>query len=759
MGRNRNSHWGNRKEKGFKLRRNQLFGPYGIGSIMPCPDGGSLMISGLDAFPTSAMQTVEDQRLAKHIGVSRLLSPPDGGAVPASRFPRWVYCPTCHTMQECKPAQKSPGKCTNNLCKDYQRRDLIPERFIVVCPEGHIDDFPIMEWVHRGPVPDRNHIIKRTTKGGTASLSDIEYKCITCGEKRSLAGATRKGALAEVGYCCKGSQPWLWRTDPEGCKADPESMMVVQRGGTNVWYPDVFNSIYIPDGKDPRLASIVHEKLDRLKEMDDDGKLDAFVSGLADNRNYSEEAIKEVYYDLVSGECRSEMTDCDYKQEEYRTLTLGKLKQKGVFDEVVIDANDYDSTYIKHIADCIGLVYTLRETRALVGFSRLYPDKNEGLSYRKRREQLSAQHKDWTLGIQSIGEGVFIKFKKEVLENWLSNPMVAERFAHMQKHYDEHCIRSSQDKGTLNPLYVLIHTFSHVFILALSKECGYSAASVRERIYCDKTIDENDRHEEMLGLLVYTASSDSEGSLGGLVRAGRPGRLEKIISSAIASASWCSSDPVCIESQGQGPESCNLAACYNCALVPETSCENGNKLLDRGLLVGTLKEKSVGLLSEPTCSIENRSSLHHNANKHSEGVQANNDSSQPDRSPLIDIFPVLDEGYDMSQEGFDAACDRAYEECTSQDEKVFIEKILDVGNGAGVEAPMYLVPFQSADGDIQLDSVLVWSSAKIAIFVGEAANDLLSIAGADSKTKEDWKLLTAYGSTEPADIVKMIVGI
>ncbi|MDC4713408.1 hypothetical protein NQ806_12855, partial [Acinetobacter baumannii] len=92
------------------------------------------------------------------------------------------------------------------------------------------------------------------------------------------------------------------------------------------------------------------------------------------------------------------------------------------------------------------------------------------------------------------------------------------------------------------------------------------------------------------GLLIYTASGDSEGSLGGLVRMAKQGTLELIIRKAIESSNWCSSDPICREvgnNGGQGPNGMNLAACHNCALLPETSCECFNSLLDRGTITST----------------------------------------------------------------------------------------------------------------------------------------------------------------------------
>ena len=49
---------------------------------------------------------------------------------------------------------------------------------------------------------------------------------------------------------------------------------------------------------------------------------------------------------------------------------------------------------------------------------------------------------------------------------------------------------------------------------------------------------------------------------------------------------------------GQGPESCNLAACHGCALVPETSCEEFNRFLDRGLVIGTFDDSTLGYFSD-----------------------------------------------------------------------------------------------------------------------------------------------------------------
>ena len=129
----------------------------------------------------------------------------------------------------------------------------------------------------------------------------------------------------------------------------------------------------------------------------------------------------------------------------------------------------------------------------------------------------------------------------------------------------------------VSPGFVVLHTLAHLLIKRLSFEAGYGASSIRERIYSSPEGSE----QEMAGLLLYTAAGDADGTLGGLVALGRAGNLERVLAGVIEEARWCGSDPICMESRGQGPASLNLAACHACALVAETSCEFQNRMLDR----------------------------------------------------------------------------------------------------------------------------------------------------------------------------------
>ena len=162
------------------------------------------------------------------------------------------------------------------------------------------------------------------------------------------------------------------------------------------------------------------------------------------------------------------------------------------------------------------------------------------------------------------------------------------------QHYGQVASKRGLENRTLSPRFVLLHTLGHLLINKLVFECGYSSASLRERLYVSTTPG-----RAMAGLLIYTAAGDSEGTMGGLVRMARPDNVRAVFASALNDARWCSTDPVCMDAgeKGHGPESCNLAACHGCALIPETSCEEFNRFLDRGLVIGTFERPDLGYFS------------------------------------------------------------------------------------------------------------------------------------------------------------------
>lgn len=583
-----------------QVRKNQVISPWGIGAIVPLPKNRSVMVAGLDMWSYGSSISpylINDDRLRRHLGVDELREPPTEKrngedthlTIPAVLFPLWHYCPDCGRMEKLNPSSNDRvcyGPPENPHKKPVK---MIPERFVAICPHGHIQDFPVLEWVHKGtPLgPSSQHQITRKVKGSSTTLAAVEYEC-SCGKSASLLGATSDDALSCIGVRCSGNRPWLG-DQTDNCNAE---LKVVQAGGSNVWFPIIKSSIWIPPVN--RTATLLNEihKYESLLGMsvssDENGEhLDpAIAESVATLLGISLQELQGLW-DTFKGVSDSSSADeakseDDYRFDEYEVLCADEGLDSGSFLSRRVPIEEYDG--LAQYFDGVTLVRKLQETRAFVGFSRVQPNMN--ISTKESLLQLSLNSgTSWAPAIKVFGEGIFLQFSAERINSWRKIDSTTKRVAKMDHAYKRAAARwGNIVTGKISPEYVLIHTFSHLLINRLSFDCGYGSSSIRERIYC--RLDGDDTNTRgMYGLLLYTASGDSEGSLGGLVRMGEPRRLENTILHALKDALWCSSDPVCSQSEGQGPDSCNLAACHNCALLPETCCENGNRLLDRLLVV------------------------------------------------------------------------------------------------------------------------------------------------------------------------------
>lgn len=692
----------NQIQKKCSLRKNQLFGPWGPGAILPCPDGSSLMIAGLDEFPFQKdMNQVHDRRLASFIGVTRLLEPPtnEGTRIYAVRFPLWMYCPRCHTMYKSKPIETPIPRCGKPSCNHCK---LVPERFVVACPNGHIDDLPLLELIHGEPVNPEEHVLVRKTRGGSGTLRDIYYYCEKCNKGIPLDTIASPGALEKYGYHCRGSRPWLEETPSSPCDAPTSDLRVIQRGGTNVWYSQTISSIYIPDTHRKAALDYAEAKYDYLTTISACGG-EAFREVLSHearragiNTDELLAAFQSLQEDQGAQSTRSELA---YKHEEYGVLSDPDRFKSDLesFEGSALPSSEYSSRLLKSAVESISLISTLKETKALIGFSRLYPNVKPGVSFDEQRSMLSRNRLDWALATQLTGEGVFLKLNEGLLDAWSSIPSVRKRTEQLESNlkHPANSFNAQEADGTLNPRYIALHTLAHILMLGITQECGYPTASVRERIYCNRSLDDPS-DQSMNGILIYTASDDSEGSLGGLVRAGRPGIFERIFDKAISDARWCSSDPVCIESPGQGQGSCNLAACYSCALVPETSCENANKILDRAMLTGTLEDPSIGLFNF-------------------DGGPISNDSQMAVREPLS----LLDDT-DYSQTSVADICSSA-SYGIKPSEAEYISFLSDALSFKHIEhpAPNCIIGNQS----IEIPATLGWAVARVALLSQEDVED------------------------------------
>ncbi len=589
----------------YPVRIPQLIGVFGPGAMVNFPDDETFVIADVEFwdYGTSASQhVVDDDRLRQRLGVDELRSPPVFGGeerrpVAAFRFPGWHYCRRCGEMRQITIGRVGRSKCRGRLkpCSEskFDKETLIPVRFITVCESGHLDEFPFREWAHGGKpcIPDAR--LRYSVSGRTAALSGIYIQCADCGRSRSLGGSFSSGddggPIARIGITCRGYRPWRGGEEA-GCSRE---LRVVQRGASNVYFPVTRSSIHLPVWADrtPREVAAVIENpriwkllssgqqngeplADRVEEIANAYGVDSNLLAAA-----SREKIRGVVE--ASNEPQSEE---EYRSTEYLAFLELEGSQGADLHICRRSATDYSST-VSDAFDVVCFVNKLRETRALSGFARLMPpsspDDNRIVSLD------SGSGRSWLPVAVVRGEGLFLRFRADRIDEWVAQRSVQERFAKYASGLSGWMVDRARE---ISPKYLLLHTFAHLLIRQISLDCGYGTASLRERIYCDS----GGGTVRMEGILVYTSSGDSEGTMGGLVRQGEPGRLEAIIHEALRKATWCSSDPICIESRGQGSDNANLAACHACALLPETSCEVGNRVLDRGFVVGAPDEAVLG---------------------------------------------------------------------------------------------------------------------------------------------------------------------
>lgn len=601
------------------VRRGQFISPWGVGAMVDFPKDESLMTCGLDAWPFGLEECPQDmkiteERLQRRLGVSHFRLPPEflepgtggqhpGLKIPFVRFPQWHYCPKCGAMeklsifgerQRCSGPNWADGRSCH-LTPATRRPWVIPVRFVAICGRGHIEDFPFLEWVHKDKLWDNSHKLRLRAGRSASTLSGIVISC-SCGERRSMAGAFNRNSLERL-KPCDGHRPWLGQIEDGRIQCN-QQLQVVQRGASNVYFPEIRSSIYLPrweSSLEHRLVDVLEKHWDILTGGLVNGKLDdtRFEVIAKVYKVDKEKLLRAALNRLDKPSYTSEQNDSEetYRKAEYDAILscLGGDNQDFYVTSKKI--NDYGAITVRFFSN-ISLIHKLRETRTMVGFSRLLPDDGRSLQEKKMEMALNTRI-NWLPAIVVRGEGIFLEFNSKRLQEWASRKQVLTRAGMLIDHFNAARKKRGQPIRPLTPQFILLHTFAHIFINQLSFECGYGSSSIRERLYCNT----ENPGISMNGILLYTASGDSEGSLGGLVRQGSPGNFERILNSSLFAAQWCSSDPVCIESRGQGPDSCNLAACHSCALLPETCCEEGNRLLDRALLVGTLDKPDIGFFT------------------------------------------------------------------------------------------------------------------------------------------------------------------
>lgn len=586
------------------LRRGQAIVPFGVGSILDLPEE-SLICLSTDFWEESLTRPIYEPRLQERLGVTgfRVLKSADENpnvGVPFSYFPKWLFCPQCRKFRHIdewialyRQAHKKNFKVpTCDACNQV----LVPSRFIVVCENGHIDDFPWVQWAHSQRPVCENPVLELRTVGSSSGLDGIQVRCLSCGAPpRNMVGAFDEDLHSQ----CSGNMPWLFAHEP--CDKKPRTL---QRGASNVYFPRLATSIAIPPYVDRLFAEIQNtaywEVLSTQQGAIDDSMAESLLKMIASALDRDIDEIRDAVSRML-GDARTPhpaiTSESQYRLDEYNAFRREPAPDNDGsvdFHIEIRDPSDYEIFGLKGVT----LVHRLREVRALTAFSRIYPiDPEEPYSDdpgapRGRAVPLGRKRSAWLPAMEVRGEGIFLEFDTELLDTWAQDSSVCTRATILEKNYNEMAGRRELRCRHISPQFVCLHTLAHLLIRQLSFECGYGSASLRERIYCSVSPG-----RRMAGILIYTASGDSEGTLGGLVRQGRPEFLTRVFTTALTEATWCSSDPLCVESEGQGLGGLNLAACHACCLLPETSCEEFNRLLDRGLVVGLPDRPELGFFS------------------------------------------------------------------------------------------------------------------------------------------------------------------
>lgn len=628
------------------IRAAQLISRYGVGALVDFPDQ-TLMTAAPEEWESN-VTPIYDERLAKvlHVDYFGLPTPVLGDGeqgredavlvnkrISYARFPEWYFCPRCRSFKplpkwieswrkkDKESVEKDPYmvkhmRCTAIACK---RQALVPARLVMICEKGHISDFPWVEWVHyrsgEGRVCDHPDLEIHTGKSSSSGLEGIRISCRYCKASASLKGVLGKDFFRKLDkkngstvFTCKGEHPW--KHVRENCGEYPQAVM---RGASMVHYPVVISSLLIPpytsnlrkavegSGAYDELSKGIDLFMASLDGIPAESKdlvlvqyLDRNAKKIASETGRKEEDIRKLLEEKwIHGVDEAEDEPFDevrYKEEEYEALTGRAPGQKDSPDLVreEQDIADYESVpFLRQVV----LVHKLKEVRAMIGFSRVKPVAGAQCN---RFVSVKRPATRWYPGYEVCGEGIFFDLKEDLIQSWVeSEPEVIQRAAILQANYDRSFIGINKPR-VITPGFILLHTIAHLLIKQLSFECGYGIASLRERIYCSVS----DEGKAMNGILIYTANGDSEGTLGGLVRQGYKDCLQDIFTKAIGGARHCSNDPVCSLSHGQGRDALNISACHSCSLLPETSCEEFNSFLDRGMVLGTLEQPYIGFFQQ-----------------------------------------------------------------------------------------------------------------------------------------------------------------
>lgn len=603
-----------------EVRASQLLWTYGPGALIDLPNL-SVITMGLDRWDTDRCTPVEEARLLAAVRrilgpqVTHLRIPPflnDEGAspfsaegkigVPVRPFPRWLRCVRCGLLAEydsglfnIKPNPYRPEQThfVHTNCVKGANADAVPARFLLACRNGHLDDFPWHWFVHGGQ-SDCRGTLRFFESGASLQTENLWVKCDACGVSKQLAKAFGKSGRDNL-PACRGRHPHLDKFDSD-CDEQPRAVLL---GATNSWFPITLSVLAIPLEKN-QLSQLVLDGWDYFLEAESVAEIKIIVKTLIKTNSlpgidkYQTDEIWLAVQDRKDGNTTEIVSEGDIKGPEWDVLISPNPPTD--WPHFLSSKVDRPQAY-RDVLDSVLLLERLREVNALIGYTRVEaPEESADEDERPPMANLCKGKPRWIPAGEVHGEGIFIRFNEKIISDWEALESVKRRDERIEQgHRGWRNARGLDSEiGYPGIRYTMLHTFAHLLIRELALECGYNAASIRERIYAG-TGD-----APMAGILIYTAAADSDGTLGGLVELGKPDNLGRLIEQALNRALVCSSDPLCSEHNPSEDRSLHAASCHACTFVAETSCERGNRYLDRALLVETFECKDAAFFGKST---------------------------------------------------------------------------------------------------------------------------------------------------------------
>lgn len=614
-----------------EVRASQLLTTFGAGAMMDQPEG-SVIIGGLDHwhYTSGPVPLVDEPRLLAKLRARlqrdsiTLRTPPPSTDDPKAGHPGIdvFKFPRCFLVQKSEARLGADGKplpenrgarrqiipvsqLENGKFHDGgMKHEVVPLRFVRACEHGHLSDIDWPAFVH-GSSAKCVAPIYLEEKSTTGALVDVEVSCSGCGLRRSLAQAAIKGSKA-LGRC-DGRRPWLGSFAHEPC--DQYSRLLI-RSASNAYFSQTISVISIPDKKSPvdelvkqlwdSGLSVLAKTPEHLPVMRQIPNVATRLAGISDTDVLA--SVKRIAAGVA------QFVERPVKEVEYEAFTealaeLGSDQPDGDFFARSLPQTHWNGPWMAGITNVV-LVHRLREVIAQVAFTRFeslstdingeLPDEELSL---KVKPAAIARDADWLPAIENRGEGVFLVFDAEKIETWAKQVSVLARAQIIQRGFNEWLRAHPGSKRTFpGAAYYMLHTFAHLLMTAISLDCGYPASSLRERIYA---LEAPLGGQRRFGVLIYTGSSDAEGTLGGLVEAAR--RISGFVRKALELSTLCANDPICAHHTPGEHDHAPLhgAACHGCVLVPETSCEQRNEFLDRALVVATVEHCGAEFFATP----------------------------------------------------------------------------------------------------------------------------------------------------------------